>query len=86
MLKTLKEHWHIFKKAPVGERFERYYQSRHEAQRSLTKKILLIGMGAVVMLVGVFFLAVPGPGLVVLLLGAVLIARESLFVSRLFDH
>jgi hypothetical protein len=86
MLKTLKQHWHIFKKAPTGQRFERYYESRHNTPRGLVKKILLISMGAVVVLVGIFFLAVPGPGLVVLLIGAILIARESLFVSRLFDR
>lgn len=86
MFKEIAEHWDQFRHYPPGKRFERYYRSRHESQRSTTKKILLITTGAVIMAAGVVFLAIPGPGLLVLLGGAALIARESLFVSRLFDR
>ncbi|HEY3487063.1 MAG TPA: PGPGW domain-containing protein [Gammaproteobacteria bacterium] len=50
------------------------------------KKTLLISAGILLMAVGVIFLAIPGPGLLVILAGAALIAQESLFVSRLFDR
>lgn len=86
MFKELSEHWDDFKHYPPGERFERYYRSRHHTQRSLGKKALLISAGILIMATGVIFLAIPGPGLLVMLVGAALIARESLFVSRLFDR
>jgi hypothetical protein len=86
MFKEISQHWNQFRKYPSGERFERYYRSRHDAERSATKKTLLIGAGIVIMAAGVVFLAIPGPGLVVMLIGAGLIARESLVVSRIFDR
>jgi hypothetical protein len=86
MFKVLTEHWEQFRHYRPGERFERYYCSRHESSRSATKKALLIGLGALIMAIGVVFLAIPGPGLLVMLVGAGLIARESLYVSRLFDR
>lgn len=86
MFKEIAEHWDHFRHYQPGERFERYYRSRHETKRSTTKKALLIGLGILVMAAGVIFLAIPGPGLLVMLVGAALIARESLFVSRLFDR
>jgi hypothetical protein len=86
MFNEIKQHWSQFRRYPKGERFERYYGSRHNAERSTVKKILLISMGILIMAAGIIFLAIPGPGLLVMLLGAVLIARESLFVSRLFDR
>ncbi|HEX5057323.1 MAG TPA: PGPGW domain-containing protein [Gammaproteobacteria bacterium] len=86
MFKELSEHWDDFKHYPPGERFERYYRSRHHTQRSLGKKALLISAGILIMATGVIFLAIPGPGLLVMLVGAALIARESLYVSRLFDR
>jgi hypothetical protein len=86
MFKVITEHWGQFRHYPVGERFQRYYRSRHESNRSTTKKILIIGAGSLIMATGIIFLAIPGPGLLVMLGGAALIARESLFVSRLFDR
>jgi len=86
MFKELAEHWDHFRHHPPGERFERYYRSRHHTKRSVGKKALLVGTGILIMAAGVVFLAIPGPGLLVMMGGAVLIARESLFVSRLFDR
>lgn len=86
MSPEIKKHWAQFKKYPPGERFERYYRARHETQQGIIKKTLLISAGIVIMAAGVIFLAIPGPGLLVLLIGAGLIARESLFISRLFDR
>lgn len=86
MFEQISQHWEQFRHYPSGERFERYYRSRHESTRSTTKKALLMGAGILVMVAGVIFLAIPGPGLLVMLIGAGLIARESLFVSRTFDR
>jgi hypothetical protein len=86
MFKEIKQHWSQFRKYPAGKRFELYYGSRHNVERGPLKKIFLIATGIVIMMAGIIFLAIPGPGLLVMLLGAALIARESLFVSRLFDR
>jgi hypothetical protein len=86
MFKELTEQWDHFRHFPAGERFERYYRSRHHTERGMGKKALLIFAGILIMAAGVVFLAIPGPGLLVMLGGAALISRESLVVSRLFDR
>jgi hypothetical protein len=86
MLEKITRHWNQFRRYPPGERFERYYRYRHESRRSPVKKVLLIGLGGLIVVAGIIFLATPGPGLLVLLIGAGLIARESLQLSRLFDR
>lgn len=45
-----------------------------------------MGAGALVMAAGLVFLAIPGPGLVVLGAGFALVARESLWVARMLDR
>jgi len=42
--------------------------------------------GALLCLVGLFFIAVPGPGIPILALGAALIAQQSLGTARLLDR
>ena len=42
--------------------------------------------GVVLLPVGLFMLAVPGPGLVVIAIGAVLIAREFRWAANLLDR
>ena len=86
MFRKIIEHWDQFRHYPAGERFERYYQSRHGAKRGAIKKISLMVLGSLCMIMGVIFLVIPGPGLLLMALGATLIARESLYISRVFDR
>ena len=46
----------------------------------------MLTLGVVAMLVGTAMLVLPGPGLLVILLGAFLIGEESLVASRQLDR
>ena len=46
----------------------------------------MAGLGVVFVLLGAAMLVLPGPGLLVMVLGAALVAEESLLASRLLDR
>ena len=85
MLEEFKENWHYFKEAPPGERFKQHFKRRQRSQRSIFQRMLFIGSGTLIVIVGIFLLPAPGPGTVVLLIGAGLIAQESLLAARTLD-
>lgn len=86
MFDQLKQRWHHFTQAVPGERFKEHFKRRQQAQPStLHKKILAIGGGILIMGVGLFFLPAPGPGALILFMGAMLIAQESLAAARALD-
>jgi hypothetical protein len=86
MLKTLKKNWCEFKLGKPGQRF----QSRYRRKRGRIRNVILgwsvMLMGAVLVVAGLFFLPAPGPGALILLAGAGLMAQESLAVARLLDR
>ena len=85
MLKRLKKYWESLKHGEPGSRFEDQYKKEHKKQKSPVGRGLRIAAGAILMPIGLFFLAVPGPGLLIILLGAVLVARELRFAAIILD-
>jgi uncharacterized protein (TIGR02611 family) len=85
MLDKLKQSWRHLKEGKPGKRFRQQYERRKRSGRSNLSKILFIILGLLIMVVGLIFLPAPGPGTLILLPGAALIARESLFAARLLD-
>ena len=86
MLTALKRNWQQFKRSRPGRRFQDHYQRKNgERVSALWRCALLLG-GAVLCLVGLFFMAVPGPGIPILVLGAALIAQQSAGTARLLDR
>jgi hypothetical protein len=85
MLEKLKRSWQRFKAGTPGRRFQQQFDRRQESGRSPVKKALLIGLGILFMAAGIFFLFVPGPSVVILLLGAVMVAQQSLLAARALD-
>jgi hypothetical protein len=86
MFKRLKESWADLKRGTPGSRFEdQYDEQRKDKKKGAIGRVLRIIGGLVLIPVGVFFLAVPGPGLLVIAVGAVLIAREFKFAARFLD-
>ncbi len=85
MFKRLKESWADLKRGRPGSRFEDQYDKQRKEKKSPLGRILRIIAGLILFPVGVFFLAVPGPGLLVIAVGAVLIAREFRFAARFLD-
>jgi hypothetical protein len=85
MLEKLKHEWQRFRRSKPGHRFkERYYQ-KQRSPRSIVRKILVTAAGALIFAVGIFLLAFPGPGTILLIIGASLIAEESLLAARALD-
>jgi len=86
MLDTLKHRWHQFAAVPPGQRFQAHFQRRQQTRpRELHRKILAIGGGILIMGAGIFFMLAPGPGVLIFLIGALLVAEESLATARLMD-
>jgi hypothetical protein len=52
----------------------------------VTRTVFTVGIGMLLLAAGLAMLVLPGPGLLVGLLGAALIAGESLSVARLLDR
>ena len=69
-----------------GRRFQERYRRMHAEGASAWKRCALFCAGIVLTLVGVFFLAVPGPGIPILVIGLALIAQESVTLARWLDR
>jgi hypothetical protein len=86
MLKHLKQSWQRFKAGLPGRRFQQQFRLRQRFRCGATRKALLITAGILLAATGVFLLFVPGPGIIILLIGAVLIAQQSSLAARAFDR
>ena len=75
----------ITQSAP-GRRFQERYRRMHADKTSVWKRCALFIAGIGLTLVGVFFLAVPGPGIPILVIGLALIAQESKTLARSLDR
>lgn len=85
MLEKLKQSWRDFQDDTPGERFQDYYKRRQRSHQSIWWKALFIGSGLLIMAIGLFFMVAPGPGVIVIFLGAALIAQQSLLAARALD-
>jgi uncharacterized protein (TIGR02611 family) len=85
MLENLKQSWRDFVQAPSGKRFQQRFEKQQRSQQTIWRKALLIGGGMLVMAIGLFFIIAPGPGLLVIFIGAGLIAQQSLLAARALD-
>ena len=68
-----------------GERFTDRYRKARAARHPLAKPFSLAG-GVALVLLGAVMIVTPGPGLLLILLGAALIAGESHRLARYFDR
>ncbi|MGH8173247.1 MAG: PGPGW domain-containing protein [Rhodanobacteraceae bacterium] len=85
MFEGLRKQWRVFRADPAGERFQRRYR-RNKARAGLVRKFAIIGGGLALVVIGIALLVLPGPGLLLMLLGAGLIAEESQVAARLLDR
>ena len=86
MLKHLKQSWRRFKAGLPGRRFQQQFRLRQGFRSGAARKALFITGGILLAAAGVFLLFVPGPGIITLLIGAVIIAQQSSWAARAFDR
>jgi hypothetical protein len=86
MFDELRENWEIFKSGPPGERFQCVHKRRARKNKGASfRRWAWLILGILLILAGIFFLAMPGPGMLVLAVGLALVAGESLSVARILD-
>jgi hypothetical protein len=82
----LKRAWQKFKRRRPGARFRGMYVEHHaSAKGPLVRAAYIVG-GLVVVAVGLVALPAPGPGMLIVALGAGLIARESERLAHALDR
>lgn len=86
MLKKLKRSWSSFKRGRPGSRFQEQYDRQRKAGSSTVGRVVRISAGLITLPLGLFLLPAPGPGFIVVAIGAVLIAREFRFAAQLLDR
>ncbi|PPE72126.1 hypothetical protein C3942_19700 [Solimonas fluminis] len=83
-LARLKSSWREFRRGKPGRRFQDWHEHRHGRGGAFLGACRLV-LGLVLMLAGVVLMPAPGPGMAVVGLAAVLVARESRTAARVFD-
>jgi len=86
MTVSVRRQWQHFKATPCGRRFQTRHRLRRSSGGGVARKVLISGTGLLIMLAGIAMIVLPGPGLLAIVLGAALIAEESLFAARMLDR
>jgi hypothetical protein len=82
----VRQNWRLFITSDPGRRFKERYRRNQQSKRGRAKRIVWLLAGVVLVVVGLFFLIAPGPGVLFLLPGAALISQEWLGLARLLDR
>jgi hypothetical protein len=87
MWKSLKQQWCDLKKGRPGHRFQERYErnKKGRADESSLRRWLQPVLGLILFAAGIFFCIFPGPGLPLLLVGAMLLAERSRRMARTMD-
>jgi uncharacterized protein (TIGR02611 family) len=86
MFRRLKLQWRDLKCGRPGTRFKQRWRAREQRRRSYCAKSLNMMLGLLVLLIGLVLLPAPGPGCIVVFIGATLIAEESFWAANLLDR
>jgi uncharacterized protein (TIGR02611 family) len=85
MLGRLKKQWKAVVQSPPGQRFRHRYEWRKKQRASPLWKPLYLVVGTALFVLGLVLLPAPGPGFLVVFVGAAMVGQESLWVARLLD-
>jgi hypothetical protein len=87
MLEALKRRWQEFKRGRPGQRFQDRYERNRKTRSGRSKWLRFLKPLAAILLLaaGLFFCAIPGPGVPLLILGAALLADVSRRVAVALD-
>lgn len=86
MVRFLKLQWRDLKCGRPGTRFKQRWRSREQRRRSYFARPLYVTAGIFVFLLGLVLLPAPGPGCVVVFIGAAMVAEESFWVATQLDR
>jgi hypothetical protein len=86
MFRTLKARWRAFIAVPRGERFQFHHRQTHRKDAPPWTRYATIAAALVLIALGILMIVLPGPGLLAILAGGVLLAGESLFAARALDR
>jgi len=75
-----------FRKSPPGRRFQDHYRRKQASRGGIAWRCAVMAGGVALCLLGIVFLAVPGPGIPVLAAGAALLAQQSRGTAELLDR
>jgi hypothetical protein len=75
-----------FTKGRPGWRFRNLYDLKRATAGGRVYRCAAMACGFLLCLLGIFFLAVPGPGIPILLFGATLLAQQSRAVAAMLDR
>lgn len=78
--------WRDFWRDPPGQRFARRYQRVNGGGGHALGRVMRSTLGVVLVLIGIVFMALPGPGFVPVLAGLALLAGESAVLARALDR
>lgn len=86
MTVSVRRQWQHFKATPSGRRFQTRHRMRRAQGGSMARKVLISGLGVLIVLAGIVMIVLPGPGMLAIVIGAALIAEESLLAARMLDR
>jgi uncharacterized protein (TIGR02611 family) len=85
MLDKAKKSWQQLKRGKPGKRFQERHKRKHEAGSHPFRKVATLVIGGVIFAAGIFFLPAPGPGTIILAIGAGILSQESLWMAKALD-
>ena len=85
MFDGFKRSWRLLKRSQPGLRFQEQYEAQQRSRRPAWARPVWIAAGTAIMAIGVVALPAPGPGILVIALGAAMFARESRTAARVLD-
>ena len=85
-LRRFARDWSALWQARPGRRFQELYRRRHDRRASELRRLALAAAGVLLVLLGALLVLTPGPGGLVLVAGALLLAMQSRRAARLFDR
>src|SRR5436309_1884937 len=85
LVQRIQGQWRELANSQPGRRFQDRYDRRQRLGHGPLAKLVSMFLGLVIVLVGIVLLFIPGPGTLFLVMGAGLIAEESLITARMLD-
>jgi len=86
MIGSLKARWHAFVAVPRGQRFEAHHERTHRPDAPGWMRVATLAMGSALLVLGIVMIVLPGPGLLAIIAGGILLAEESSTAARVLDR